>query len=58
MLKLRTLFMLVVVIGASAFALGCVKGATAYEQAPNETLITTNQYYDQYEGPASVADPY
>ena len=55
MSKLRFVFMLMLVFGASSFALGCVKGAVAYQDAPNETLITTDQLYDQSYGPAQFA---
>ena len=56
MLKLRTLFVLMLVIGASSFAMGCVKGHVSSQQAPNETFITTNVLYDQYMGPARAGD--
>jgi len=51
MLKLKTLFVLTMIIGVSALSFGCVKGASYYDQAPNETLVTTDVYYDQMYGP-------
>ena len=58
MLKLKTLFVLTMIIGASALSFGCVKGATHYDQAPNESMVTTNMYYDQMYGPTGQVMPH